>query len=252
MPVSATLSQLGVSGPTMGEISGRYPTYVVPAGYAFSIWNLIFLLCLGYGVWQFSAKRRSDPLLRRIGWCSAWAFFAATIWVPVFQQSYFALSVLVMLTLLASLIFIMSEIYRSGGVASRAAYWLVYVNFSVFLGWITAATIANIGQTLTAYGWTGWGIEMELWGVIVLAATGLIGATVTTALKGNVPYALTVIWALAATAVNQYTAAVPTHSFQTGSAVVIAAMLVALSIVFHYARRGHGRDVAVRGSETTN
>lgn len=43
-PVVAALSQLEITGPSIGEISNRYPTYIVPADYAFTIWNLIFAL----------------------------------------------------------------------------------------------------------------------------------------------------------------------------------------------------------------
>ena len=52
LPIVAALTNSGITGPSIGTVSDRFPTYVVPAGYAFSIWSLIFALSLGYGIWQ--------------------------------------------------------------------------------------------------------------------------------------------------------------------------------------------------------
>jgi hypothetical protein len=49
----------------------------VPAGYAFTIWSLIFTLSLGYAVWQALPSERENPLLRRVGWLTA-SVMAAT------------------------------------------------------------------------------------------------------------------------------------------------------------------------------
>ncbi len=233
-PVVAFLVNTQITGPSIGVISDRYPTYVVPAGYAFSIWSLIFALSLGYGIWQALPSERENPLLRSIGWFSAAALAATTLWMPVFQRSMFGVSVLLMLCLLASLIAVVSRVYRwkQPAMLSRAEFWLVYAHFSAFLGWVTAATIANIGQTLTAYGWDGFGLRLELWGVFILLIAGFIGSAVTAALRGNMPYALTVIWALIAVAVNQFTQGVPTSSSLVGTIAAAMAAFVGLAAVF--------------------
>src|SRR5918997_10433 len=109
-PVVALLVNLEFSGPSIGAISDRYPTYVVPAGYAFTIWSLIFALSLGYGVWQALPAQRAHPLLRRVGWLTASALAATSLWMLVFQRSLFALSVVVMLWLLVSLIGVVARL----------------------------------------------------------------------------------------------------------------------------------------------
>lgn len=240
-PVVATLVNLEISGPGIGTISDRYPTYVVPAGYAFSIWSLIFALALGYGVWQALPQQRENALLGRVGWGTAAALAATSVWMLVFQRSLFALSVIVMLWLLASLIWVVARTFAHG-TRTRAEQWLVYITFSIFLGWITVATVANIAQTLTAYGWDGWGVPRETWGLIVLIAAGLIAAAVTFALQGNVAYALTVIWALVAVAVNQYTRAVPTNSTTVGAAAVAMIVVVGVALLVQRARGGRRRE----------
>src|SRR5262245_40539074 len=111
-PVVAVLVNLEITGPSIGAISNRYPTYVVPAGYAFSIWSLIFALSLGYGVWQALTAQRENLLLRRIGWLTASAMAATSVWMLVFQRSLFVLSLVVMLWLLASLIGVVARIYQ--------------------------------------------------------------------------------------------------------------------------------------------
>ena len=55
---------------------------------------------------------------------------------------------------------------------SRAERWLVRVGFSIFLGWITVASVANTAQTLSAAGWDASDPGAATWGVVMLAAAG--------------------------------------------------------------------------------
>jgi benzodiazapine receptor len=236
-PVVAMLVNLEITGPSIGAISNRYPTYVVPAGYAFSIWSLIFALSLGYGVWQALSAQRENQLLRQIGWLTASVMAATSIWMLVFQQSLFALSLAVMFSLLASLIGVVALIYRHNLGPSRAERWLVYVHFSVFLGWITVAAVANVGQALVAFQWQGWGVQAKTWGMLALLSAGAIASIVTVAMKGNAPYALTVIWALIAVAVNQFWQAVPTNSTTVGMVAAAMAVLIGLALLISFSWR---------------
>jgi hypothetical protein len=245
-PVVAALSQFEITGPSIGEISNRYPTYVVPAGYAFTIWNLIFALSLGYAVWQALPGQRQNPLLRRVGWLTASAMGATSAWMLVFQRSLFALSVAIMLWLLASLIRVVARAHRSAETFSRAEAWLVYGTFSVFLGWITVATVANVAQTLTSFGWKGLGIDAQTWGIVALLLAGVIASAVTATMRGNAPYALTVIWALIAVAVNQFSRATATSSTTVGAVAVGMALLVGITL---FVSRGRHDARLVVGSK---
>jgi hypothetical protein len=249
-PAVAALTQLEITGPSIGEISDRYPTYVVPAGYAFMIWNLIFALSLANAVWQSLPANRENPLLQRVGWLTASAMAATSVWMLVFQQSLFALSVAVMLWLLASLVGVVARAHRRAEKFSRAEAWLIYGSFSVFLGWITIATVANIAQTLTAFGWNGWGVDAQTWGVIALTLAGVIASAVTAAMRDAAPYALTVIWALIAVAVNQFSRATPASSATVGAVAVGMALLVGITFLVsrgrHNARRVVGSKDPLR------
>jgi hypothetical protein len=245
----AALTQLEITGPSIGEISDRYPTYVVPAGYAFTIWSLIFALSLGYAIYQGPPSERENPLLRRVGWLTASAMAATSAWMIVFQRSLFALSVAVMLWLLASLVGVVARAHRSATTFSRAEAWLVYYAFSIFLGWIMVATVANIAQTLTAFGWGGWGVDAQTWGVVALLLAGVIASAATAAMRGNAPYALTVIWALIAVAVNQFSRATPPSSTMVGAVAVGMALLVGTTLLASRGRRA--RSVLRSGEPVT-
>ncbi|HEX8394728.1 MAG TPA: hypothetical protein VF665_20455 [Longimicrobium sp.] len=182
----------------VGTISNQQPTYVVPAGYAFSIWGLIFALTVAYAVWQLQPARAADPLLRRIGWLTAAAMLGNTLWQLVFPMRWFALSVLVIFGILASLIGVIARTAPRRHALSATGRILVWITFSIFLGWITVASIANTAHAGAALGWSGAPLTAELWGIVMVAAAGLIAAGVTWMAGGNTGFALTVVWALLA------------------------------------------------------
>ena len=85
MPAVAWLSNTGTFGPDNGAVSDRYPTLLVAAGYAFSIWGLIFLLDLIYAFWQSRRVLRDDPTLQKVAPWAAAGFALTTIWMPLFS-----------------------------------------------------------------------------------------------------------------------------------------------------------------------
>ena len=84
------LSNTGfVSENTVGDLSAEYANLFTPAGYAFSIWGLIFLwllaLCIYMVVQAFSNREGSDWILRLGPWLiaanvgnAAWLWFWLT------------------------------------------------------------------------------------------------------------------------------------------------------------------------------
>ncbi|HEX8830153.1 MAG TPA: hypothetical protein VF705_03250 [Longimicrobium sp.] len=210
----------------IGAVSDQYPTYVVPAGYAFGIWSLIFALSLAYAVWQALPAQTDSPLPRRVGWFTAAAFAGATLWQIVFPAGMFALSVLVIFGMLAALAVVAGRTVPRLRTLSRAEFWLVRVTFSIYLGWITVASVANAAQTLSAAGWSASSPGAAAWGVAMLLASGAIAAAVVVATVANLPYALTVIWALVGVYIGQRTGDTPLGTGATQAAAIIAAALV--------------------------
>ena len=173
---------------------------------------------------------------RRAGWLTASAMAATSAWMLAFQRSLFALSVAIMLLPLASLVGVIARAHRRAATFSRAEAWLVYYAFSIFLGWIAVAAVAIIAQPLTAFDWDGWGIDAQTWGVVLLLA-GLVASAVTAAMRGNAPYALTVICALIAIAVKQFSRATPASSTTVGAVAVGMELLVGATLMVSRGRR---------------
>jgi len=49
---NAAANALPINGYNTGQLSDFYPNYFVPAGYAFSIWGVIYLLALGFVIYE--------------------------------------------------------------------------------------------------------------------------------------------------------------------------------------------------------
>jgi hypothetical protein len=195
--VNGLANALPLNGLMTGEISDRFKVYFVPAGYVFSIWGLIYLGLIVFGIYQVLPSQRENPRLRRI---APWFYLggAANIaWLFLWHYEQFVLTLPAMLILLGSLIMI----YLSLGIGKTAApsageKWLVRLPFSIYLGWVTVATVANVTSLLDFLKWDGFGLTPESWMVIVLAAVFAIVAAVQFT-RRDVAYTAVILWALA-------------------------------------------------------
>jgi hypothetical protein len=106
-----------------------------------------------------------------------------------------------MLALLSLLIAIYLRLDIGRAQVGGVERWLVDLPFSIYLGWITVATIANVTVVLDYLGWNGWGISPQVWAVIMLFA-GLVIATAMSLTRGDVAYSLVLIWAYVGIAVK--------------------------------------------------
>ena len=143
---------LPFNGQETGALSDRFPIYFVPAGYVFSIWGLIYLGLIAFAVYQALPSQRENPRLRSIGGLFALASVANITWIFLWHYEVFPATLVVMLVLLASLIGIYLRLGIGRASVSRAETWLVRVPFSVYLGWITVATVANATHSSTSWG----------------------------------------------------------------------------------------------------
>jgi hypothetical protein len=190
------------NGQNTGEISDRFKVFFVPAGYVFSIWGLIYIGLAAYAVYQALPAQKSEPSLRRIGWPFLAASAANIIWLIFWHYNLFPLSEVAMLTLLVSLIIIYLRLgigVREVGAGMR---WAVHIPFSVYLGWISVATIANTTDLLYYWNWGGWGISPQAWAVIMLAVAVLLGLIMALR-RRDVAFLAVLLWAFAGIAVKQ-------------------------------------------------
>lgn len=200
--VNGLANALPLNNQTTGEISDRFEVYFVPASYVFSIWGLIYLALLGFVIYQILPAQRRNPRLRAIGYWFALANLANGAWIFLWHYEYFAMTLAAMLTLLVSLIVIYLHLDIGRVQTAGAERWLVDLPFSIYLGWVTVATIANATSLLDFLRWGGWGIPPQIWAVIMLCA-GVLIAVAMAWNRGDIAYLLVIIWAFVGIAVKQ-------------------------------------------------
>lgn len=187
-------SALPLNGLNTGEISDRFAIYFVPAGYVFSIWLLIYVGLIAYTVYQALPSQRENHSLRSIAPWYIFASVANIVWLFLWHYEVFTLTLVAMLALLISLIMIYLRLDIGRAQVPTIEKWTVYIPFSIYLGWITVATIANTTQLLFYLGWGGWGIAPEIWAVIILAA-GVVISAIMSFTRADVAYSLVLVWA---------------------------------------------------------
>lgn len=200
--VNALANILPLNGITTGEISDQFPVYFVPAGYVFAIWGVIYLGLVAFAVYQVLPAQRDNPRLRAASWPFLVSCLANIAWLFLWHYQQFVWTILAMGILLAALIAIYLLLAAGGEGVPPAERWLARLPFSIYLGWVSVATIANASDVLYFIGWKGWGIPPAVWAVAML----VIAACLTWAMaltRGDWAYGLVIIWAFVGIAVKQ-------------------------------------------------
>jgi hypothetical protein len=188
---------LPLNGRTTGQISDAFSANVfAPAGYVFAIWGVIYL-----GPYRV----RHIPV--HAGWSPEFGWFALSnianaVWIVFWHYEIFPATMAAMLVLLVSLCAIVARLGIPRSAASVGDRWLVYLPFSVYLGWISVATIANTSIFLLDLGWDGSPLSPAIWGLLLLGATTGLGAWMVLR-RGDLAYAAVLVWAFVGIAIKQ-------------------------------------------------
>ena len=186
------------------SVSDEYFNYFTPAGYAFSIWGLIYLGLLGFVFYTgrvLYMKHADDNLLTKIGWWFVISCIANSLWLVAWLYELPGIAAIIMSVIFLSLVKIILNIRAGIEKFSVKDYLFVALPFTLYLGWISVAFIANIAALLTKIGWGGWGIDQITWTIIIISVAGLINLFMI--LKRNLPeYGAVGIWALMAISVS--------------------------------------------------
>jgi benzodiazapine receptor len=216
---------LPLNGLDTGEISDRFEVYFVPAGYVFSIWSLIYLGLIAYAIFQGLPSQKENQRLRTIGYLFVFSCLANITWLFLWHYEVFHFTLVAMLALLLSLIAIYLRLAAGRVKVSTGEKWCVHIPFSIYLGWISVATIANATQLLYFLGWNGWGISPEAWAVIMLAAGVIISAAMSLR-HADIAYSLVLVWAYVGIAVEHANAPIVANSAWVGAVVILAILVV--------------------------
>ena len=169
---------------------------IIPAGYTFIIWTMIYGGAIAYGVFQARPARRADSLLRQIGSPTASAFLATSAWLVMARFGLTWLTVVCIAWMMGSLAVVLRVFAREGAPRTAAERWFVVAPLSLFAGYVTAAMFANTAAALKGSGWMAPGKSETAYSVAMLVAAGSVAAWVTLATGGNAAYAAAIIWAL--------------------------------------------------------
>ncbi|MCE7791884.1 tryptophan-rich sensory protein [Salipaludibacillus sp. CUR1] len=224
-------NSLPIGGRTTGEVSAMFPVLVTPASYAFSIWGLIYLLLACFIVIQLIPRKRNVPLITMIG---PWFFVSCLFnifWIFLWHYLYIVSAMFIMIGILITLSVIYQRIhYYNTRVErlNRVERLCYLLPFSIYLAWISVATIVNISIGLEVLNWDRWGLRDEFWAVAVLAlAAGLalyFGSRYT-----DIAFMLVIIWALTAIGVQQ-------SGLVSQTAYLLSAVLIVSAFIFLYRR----------------
>ena len=225
--VNVLASALPLNGKNTGAISDQFKVYFVPAGYVFAIWGVIYIGWIAFSIYQALPAQRDNARLQRIGWLYAVSAVLNASWLFAWHYELFPLSVVVMLGLLMTLIAIYLRLNNGRVPVSTLEKWCVNIPFSVYLGWISVATIANIADLLYYWRWDGWGIAPEMWAVIMLAVATTL-ALVMTLTRGDVAFLIVLVWSFIGIAFKQV--ATPWVANTAWAMVVLVVLMIPLGI----------------------
>ena len=209
-----------INGETMASVSAEYQNLFTPAGYAFSIWGLIYLGLGAYVIFQ-TISVRGKKLVPKIGWWFVISCLLNVSWIFAWLFHLIDLSVIVMTLLLFSLLVI---VYRTRmelddePLPVIAFFWWP---FSFYSGWISVALIANVAAYLTSIDWNGFGISEVSWTLIMILIAAVINLFITWT-RNMREFALVGAWGLVAVGVaNQGDQAVIFYTSLAAAVIIL-------------------------------
>jgi hypothetical protein len=195
--VNALANILPIAGRTTGGVSAFTDNLFVPAGFTFSIWGLIYLLLAAFVFTALIAAK--NPVIAGVTSRIGSLFFISCLlnsaWLFAWHHLQLIPSMILMVGLLVTLLAIYVRL-ENEGIADRSfASLTMRLPFRVYVGWISVATIANMAAVLTFYGFSGFGIDPQIWTATMVTVAALLGITMLFKSR-DFAYPAVIIWAL--------------------------------------------------------
>ena len=215
-----------ITGKSVAAISDRFPVPVTPAGWAFSVWGIIYVGLIAYAIYQALPAQRTNPRLRRIGYLYLLGCVANVAWLFLWVNELITLSLVAMVVLLLSLITLYLRANMNRTNIDHAERWCVNIPFGIYMGWITVATIVNVTVVLYNLGWNGLGISPYIWTTILLVVGTVIALSVGIT-RVDIAYMATVAWAYSAILAKN----LPVPMITITAGVMIAILLLGIVLI---------------------
>jgi hypothetical protein len=224
--VNFLATALPLNGKTTGELSDSYPNLFVPAGYVFAIWGVIYTLLIVFVVFQALPRNRNEEFHNQISGLFIISSLANSLWIFLWHYEQVLFSLLTMIVLLVSLILIYWRLEIGLNPVALNQKLAVHTPFSVYLGWITVATVANVTALLVSINWDRFGISETIWTLIVLSVATIIAIVIILQRK-DIAYTLVPIWAFIGIFIKQIENVVEVSFYAAICAIVLAILLAA-------------------------
>jgi len=223
-----------LNGITTAQISDSLPNLFVPAGLTFSIWGVIYILTGLFAVYQF--RGYAADLVRKISYWFVIGSAANFAWIILWHYLVIPVSLVAMLVLFLSLMIIYLRLGHYNSFSKENL--IMRVPFSVYLGWITVATIANVTALLVSVSWDAFGIPQSIWAILVIAVAIIICLAVLFTRK-DIPYSLVIDWALLGILLKRIGDEL---SVAATSAIGVIVISIAILLVWFMSWRGKPRS----------
>ncbi|MGD6844807.1 tryptophan-rich sensory protein [Bacillus infantis] len=218
--VNILANALPLNGQTTGEISDRLDVMFTPAGYVFSIWGLIYILL---GIWvlrEFPQDRRDLPLYENTSLLFILTCLLNSAWIFAWHYEFFLVSVLLLTGLLLTLIFLYVRLQAA------SPSFFDRLPFSVYLGWVSVAVVANFSYYLVYISWDGFGLPDAAWTIIMLCVASAL-AIVFRIKNSDRIYPLVFVWAFIGIAVRNW----DEHAAVSYTALGLAAVILIFAVI---------------------
>ena len=226
--MNSMATSIPLGGRTPRAISDAYPSLFTPSGLTFSIWALIYLGLTLFVIYQALPAQRDNGLLASISPLFKANCLANAAWILAWHYDFLALSVLIMVFILTTLVLIYRRLQDHSPTATGVERLAVHWPFRLYTGWICVALIANVSSVQNAMGWDEVAMGAITWTLLKLALAGTIAAAVL-ARKGDVIFAGVIAWAAYGIYLKQ--AATPAVSGAALSLCLLVVMISTLELI---------------------
>lgn len=184
-------------GQSPAEFSADSDETLRVAGYAFSIWGVIYLGLLAYAIRQALPQTGESLLIHRFGWPSVAALLGIGWWVIAAGFDWEAATVVLIFGSLIALLLPLlhnADAIRALGRTERDR-WLVVWPLAMLAGWLTVASPVNLLTVATGDDALPAALSPTGWAVVAVAAVVALALFVTWRLR-MLAYALPIAWGL--------------------------------------------------------
>lgn len=204
------------------------PSQIEPAGYAFAVWGPIYLAAVAYAIWQLTAAGRADPVAARIAPLALVLYAGSSLWLTAAKYGplWATMPILAVMAVCAVVSLVLAT---SSGSHSLQRFWFLIIPFGLYAGWTVCATFVNVAEVAPAYGFGRFGLSIQGYAVLSIATLTVVVAAILWLGRGNLVFAATVIWAIAAIIVAGVQRGADSRVL-TAAAIALVAVVVATAV----------------------